>query len=204
MKIKSKVIVRIRNIILLYSLILLAGCTTFSPAQIDKKTGYIPIPLEWEITPTISKKIKLADYKKFAVIVVGKYDPIVYKRFWLDSIRNIGYFDEVLDKEGLSSLIFRKNLQEKAINSTDPFNLYKLQKLLGNFLVIKPTFIFKGGDYYSAEMQVINPKNDVILFKIKNDAFNFSGLDHPLFYPMLNAFIKWVQENDKNYKIITQ
>lgn len=176
--------------------LIFSGCTTFEPAKINKKTGYIDSVFKSK--PTITKKIQVKQYKQMALVVMGDDLKDSYKLFWIDSIKNLNYFNRVVDKERLDQWIFQKGFQDRAPGSTDPIALYKLFKLVGNFLIIKPT-LYMEENWYVAKLQVITPQNNEIVFEVKDTAKNIGGLDQPLLYPMLNSFIKWMSDNDQDY-----
>jgi hypothetical protein len=72
-----------------------------------------------------------------------------------------------------------------------------LSKNVGKFLICESNVEYKGGYDFSFEYKVIDPTNAEVLLHIKHNAFNWGGLDRPLFNPVFNKYIDWMNENKK-------
>jgi hypothetical protein len=52
-----------------------------------------------------------------------------------------------------------------------------------------------GGYDFTASIKAIDPMTGRTLYHAKRKAFNWAGLDKPLFYPLFNGFLGWVNAN---------
>jgi len=84
-------------------------------------------------------------------------------------------------------------------NISDNIGLANLQKEIGKFLVVDANVEHKNGYTYTFDFEVIDPGKAETVYHIRHDGFNFSGLDRPLFNPVFNDFIDWI--NKKNSAI---
>lgn len=111
--------------------------------------------------------------------------------FYYQSIKNSGKFGMVLDKAGVERLVIEKNITD-VTDATSILSLRKLSNSIGPFLVVKPYFEFKGGYNYLASIEAVDPTTGKAVFRAQKGAFNWGGLDKPLFYPLFNSFMDWV------------
>lgn len=174
------------------------GCgSTLKPVTLDPTTGRFPTQTA---IPDSSVKINKPYDSKYRKLIYLKSDAkeiTPYHKFFKESLENMHKFDTVGDKEYFEQLIIQKNLSDKVSNISDLVGLHNLAKEIGPFLVVEPTVLFKGGYNFSADLKAIDPENGQVLIEIHHDAFNWSGLDEPLFYPLLNRFMDWVNAGDK-------
>jgi hypothetical protein len=132
-----------------------------------------------------------ARHGKMAVVLNFTEDQTV-RSFYSDSIKNAKLFDQVLSEAELEKHI----LQNRIENVTDTSSLISLRNMAesqGPFLVIRPYFEYKGGYDFRATLEAIDANTGETLFSAEKKAFNWAGLDKPLFYPLLNAFLDWAQ-----------
>lgn len=52
---------------------------------------------------------------------------------------------------------------------------------------------WKGGYDFIANLKAYDSENGKDVLVLENKAFNWAGLDKPLFYPLFNAFLEWVR-----------
>lgn len=142
----------------------------------------------------VKKKMNLNLLSQIAIVRVDHEDD-QYEIFVQESIENLNLFGKVLTKSEFEKELFKKDLAGKVTNISDLLGLHYAYKQYGPFLLIKFKTEFKGNYNFSSRLIVINPENGEELFHVKNEAFNFDGLDKPLFYPMFNELAKWVREN---------
>ena len=114
-----------------------------------------------------------------------------YNEFILSTFRNMGIFERVLDKSELENLVFAEGLTGKVSSISDKIGLHNLYKEIGPFLVVEAYAEWDGGYDYSAKLTAMDPANGENLLELSNEAFNWSGLDKPLFYPLFNSFLEW-------------
>jgi hypothetical protein len=96
-----------------------------------------------------------------------------FNEFIRSSFDNIGYFNAVK---------FYSQLEESP----------KIQK--ENYLVADYTVDSEGYDY-TFHIRITNPKNNEVLFYASHDYYRFwYSMDRPLFFPVFNSVIDWVNE----------
>lgn len=179
------------GLILIFSLV---GCGTLKPIQPDPKTGLFPTTTE--VAPSdiqIAEPFKPA-YLKMAYVNVDVPNPnMAFVNYFMTSLKNMGIFEKVLNKDDLQAIIIQNQLQDKVTNVSDLIGLNALSKQIGDFIIIKPNAQWKQGYDYEGAMTVIDAGTGKTVFKSDITAFNFSGLDMPLYRPLLNSFVLWTQ-----------
>ena len=179
------------------------GCSTTLKATKLNDKGYFP---------TSSKiaadgiKVEEPFNPKYRALLYVKTDEKSeeYNDFFIQSFKNMHIYDDVLGKEEIENLVFDRGLADTVTSVSDKIGLHNLYKHIGNFLVVEPTTFFKGGYDYSAELKTIDPETGKIVLLIENEAFNFAGLDKPLFYPLFNAFLEWSQGKPISTRVKTE
>lgn len=184
----------IRSIVLLGCMAILAGCgSTLKVTELDEKSGYFPA----------SQKIPHDGVVVYTQYNAEKYSPMLYVKtdekdkkynaFFIDSFTRTRKFKKVVGKSELEEYVFKNNLAGKVTSVSDVIGLHNLQKEIGNFLVVEPYVEWKGGYNFEAEFKVLDPADGKVVFHVRNKAFNWDGLDQPLFFPMFNAFMDWIE-----------
>jgi len=133
---------------------------------------------------------KMAYVRTANATSVGAPAAPALQRFFFESVTNTKAFDTVYDSEGLQKLVIAKGQTDFNDNLV---GLHNLTKQLGPFLLVEPSVEWKGGYNFEATLKVVDPETTDTLFEAKRKAFNWAGLDKPLFYPMFNAFLDWTQ-----------
>lgn len=146
-------------------------------------------------------QVKMADITIAAPFDKAKYGNMVVvlpftennqvNDFYYQSIKNSGKFGLVLDKAGVERLVIEKNIDD-VTDATSILSLRKLSNSTGPFLVVKPYFEYKGGYDFQASIEAVDPTTGTTMFRAQKGAFNWAGLDKPLFYPLFNSFMDWV------------
>jgi hypothetical protein len=175
--------------LILISLLLGACSTTLKPPTLGKSGHFETNKI---IAPS-SIKVKKAFRPEYRRMIYVKTDEKNerFNAFFLESFRNMGQFEKVLSKEEMEKLVFDKNLTDKVLSISDKVGLHNLQKEIGPFLVVEPYADWLGGYIFMARLKAYDPKTGKDILVLENEAFNWSGLDKPLFYPLLNAFLQW-------------
>lgn len=182
------------SLALVSALLLLGGCsTTLKPTTLDPKTGYFPTTSK--LPPDGVKEQKPYDAARYTKMLYVKTDEKnnEYNTFFLNSFKNMNTFEKVADKKDLEALVIEKQLTDKVSNVSDMIGLNNLQKQIGPFLVVEPYVEWKGGYNFEASLKAIDPETGATALHLHNTAFNWSGLDGPLFFPLMNGFMEWTQ-----------
>jgi len=179
---------------LLLVAIVATGCsTTLKPRSLDTTTGRFPTDTKLaadgaKVVKPFSNKLKVLAYIKTDDSKVKQYN-----EFFVESFRNMGFFTKVVTKQELESLVLERKLTDKVSNISDMIGLNQLQKQMGPLLVVEPYVEWKGGYNYFAHLKAIDPESGETVLLLEQTAFNFSGLDDPLFFPLMNGFLQWVK-----------
>lgn len=181
-------------------IILFIRCSsTFKVKQVDVANNH-KYPTEKTLT---SKEIlvrenlpQLNEYKQFLYIKnEDEFDK--YKNYLKGTLQNIGFFDAIYYKQDLERIVIQKGLTDKVSSISDNIGLLNLQKEIGKFLVLHTSVIYKGGYSYEFNFELIDPTKANTIYKVRNQAFNWSGLDRPLFHPVFNDYAMWIKENQE-------
>lgn len=169
---------------------LVSGCSTTLKATAVDGSGRFP-------TTTLLKadavKTRQPFDPKFKPMVYVKTDEKLqqYNEFFSQSFANMKVFDKVLLKSDVEKLVFERQLTDKVSSVSDLIGLNQLQKQIGPFLVVEPYVEWKGGYDFTASMKAVDPSTGETLLLIEQKAFNWAGLDKPLFFPLLNGVLDW-------------
>jgi hypothetical protein len=175
---------------------LLIGCSpTLKVKQLNPETGKYPTD-----TPLKADEIKkrsslnLSEYKQFLYVKQGvNFEK--YENYIIGTLKNIGYFNEILSQNELEQLVIQKELTDRVTNISDNIGLANLQKEIGQFLVVNSNVEYKGAYTYIFDFELVDPSKAETVYHVRHQAFNFSGLDRPLFNPVFNDYIDWINEN---------
>jgi hypothetical protein len=164
--------------------------STLKPATLDPAGRF---PTESRISPGGVKIARPFD-SKFKPLLYVKIDDSkanMYRDFFVSSFRNMNFFTVVNEKSDFEKMIIERKLTDKVSNVSDLIGLNNLAKQVGPFLVVEPHLEWQGGYNYIASLKAIDPETGETVLHLEQKAFNWAGLDKPLFYPLLNAFIDW-------------
>ncbi|WP_133158829.1 hypothetical protein [Flavobacterium alvei] len=175
----------------------LTSCSpTLKVKQLDAKTG--KLPTETTLTQSeilVKKNINLKEYNQFLFVKKSGLNMEKYETYILGTLKNIGGFQKYYIQTELEQYVIQNGLTDKVTSISDNIGLLNLSKNVGKFLICESNVEYKGGYDFSFEYKVINPTNAEILLHIKHNAFNWGGLDRPLFNPVFNEYIDWLKEN---------
>ena len=178
------------------AVVVLAGCSsTLKPGSLDPKTGYFPT--QSGISPGGVLTAEKFDPKYLRMLYVktdSKSDKL--NAFYIDSFKNMGRFQQVVGKDELEALVLQRGLADKVQNISDLIGLKNLSNVIGPFLVVEPTAEYKGGYNFTAALKTTDAETGTVVLQLRNNAFNWAGLDEPLFYPLFNGFLDWTNSRE--------
>lgn len=180
------------------SVVLFSCSPTLKVKELDAKTG--KLPTETVINQEellVEKSINLKEYSQFLFVKKSGLNMEKYESYILETLKTIGGFEKYYTQSELEQYVIQKNLTDKVTSISDNIGLLNLSKNVGKFLICESNVEYKGGYDFTFEYKVINPTNAEILLHIKHSAFNWGGLDRPLFNPVFNKYIDWVNTNNK-------
>lgn len=186
-----------KNLLLLGVSVLLFSCSpTLKIKELNPETGKLPtetVLMDEEIL--VDKSINLKEYSQFLFIKKSGLNMEKYENYIIGTIKNIGGFENYYNQNELEQIVIQKGLTDKVTSISDNIGLLNLSKNIGKFLVCESNVEYKGGYDFAFEYKVINPTNAEILYHVKHNAFNWGGLDRPLFNPVFNGYIDWIKKN---------
>ncbi len=177
------------------ALIVLTGCSSTMKAVKPDANG--SFPTKNALKPEeilVNEKLALSEYRKLAYIQIGDKGE-TYEGFIIESVSNIGYFEKVLNKQGFEQVLIASGKSDEISNISDLIGLRQASKSYGKFLVVKTNVEWLGGYDFMASIEAIDPVTGKTHYLAKRKAFNWAGLDKPLFYPLFNGFLEWVNAN---------
>lgn len=180
------------------SCVLFSCSPTLKVKELNPKTGKLPtetILNQDEIL--VEKNINLNEYSQFLFVKKSGLNMEKYENYILGTLKNIGGFEKHYTQNELEQYVIQKNLTDKVTSISDNIGLLNLSKNVGKFLICESNVEFKGGYSFSFDYKIINPTNSEVLLHIKHNAFNWGGLDRPLFNPVFNKYIDWINANKK-------
>lgn len=172
--------------------------TTLKVKQLNEKTGQLPT--DTKLTPEeilVNKNIDLKNYNQFLYVKNSGVNMEKYDNYVVETLRNIGGFQQIYTQSELEQFIIQNNLTDKITNISDNIGLLNLQKQVGNFLICESSPEFLGGYSYAFKFKIINPETAETLLEIKHKAINWGGVDRPLFNPVFNYYINWIKKNSQ-------
>jgi hypothetical protein len=119
-----------------------------------------------------------------------------FNTFFIEMFRNMNEFESVMDKSGLETLVLENGFAGEVQSVSDRVGLNSLENKIGPFLVVEPHAEWEGSYVYSATLTAFDPSSGKNVLELRNRAFNWSGLDRPLFHPLFNAFLDWVRGDE--------
>lgn len=169
-----------------------AGCsTTLQPTSLNEE-GYFDT--ETQIRSEGIKTVEdfRPEYRQLLFVKTESKDDELGS-FFFESFENMNWFGDVKDKGAMEALVIEKGLTDEVSGISDRIGLHNLQKQIGTFLVVETDAKWEGGYDYVAMLTAFDPQTGKDVLVLENTAFNWSGLDKPLFYPLLNAFLEWAR-----------
>lgn len=184
----NKIATLLLSIVLSISIV---GCsTTMKGTQLNESGRF---PTNTKLRADGVKVVKPFNDKYESLLYVRTDDSTTkqYKDFFITSFSNMKVFDRVVQKSDLETLVIEKNLTDNVSNISDLVGLNQLQKKIGSFLVVVPYVERKGIYGFMASLEAVDPETGETVLLLEQEAFNWTGLDEPLFYPLLNGFLEW-------------
>lgn len=174
-------------------LLLLSACASTKPKPLNPVTGLFPTDTVLDSGAVLTNKPFNPKYKRLAYVKIADGKPKELTQFYLTELRNSHLFDQVDEKSDLEALVIQKNLSDKVPTISDLVGLHKLESSIGPFLIVEPYFEWKGGYNYMGQLKAIDPETGETVLLLQQKAFNWTGLDSPLVYPLLNGFLQWAR-----------
>ncbi len=170
----------------------LYGCSsTLKPAELNDEGRFETGSVVTSADQTINAPYSAERYGKMIVVFTFTENKTV-NEFFFQSIKNSKKFEQVYDEDELEKFVIKNQIPD-VTDASSLLSMNKLAKSVGPFLVVKPYVEWKGGYDYIASVEVIDAQTTETVFTAQKKAFNWAGLDKPLLYPLMNAFIDWTE-----------
>jgi hypothetical protein len=172
--------------------LILAGCgTQMKVASVDEKTGLLKSEMGQVTKASVitAKKMPLAPFKGMAFITGGG-------DFGVNQLKEIKYFEQVVNFDDLQKLVIVNNLQDKVPSLNEPIGLNKLYRAYKPFLWIHFKQARKDNRSY-LQLIATNPDtlDDVFVSEVVLDYVWAGVTDQNSRYPLFNALIEWLNQN---------
>lgn len=171
--------------------ILLAGCSSSGQVRQLNSSGVFPAGAQVAQREVKVAKPFSAKYKQMAYLMVNEEVENPNTKFMIKLIKNSGVFQKTVDIPEMERLIVERNLQGLVSGATDLISLNKLQQQIGPFVIVEPVVDWAGGYNHTAIIKIVDPATGETVLHLEKTAFNWDGLDDPLTYPVMNAFLQW-------------
>lgn len=180
--------------VILMLAVFVTGCsTTLKPRTLDPATGKFSTTSKLSADAVKVNKPFEEKYKTLAYVKTDESKAKEYNNFFVETLKNMGVFTKVVTKEELEALVLERKLTDKVSNISDLIGLNQLSKQIGPFLIVQPYVEWKGGYNFFAHLKAIDPETGGTLLLLEQNAFNWAGLDDPLFFPLMNGFLEWTK-----------
>lgn len=168
----------------------LVGCTTLKVVEPDPQTGLFPASK----SATVTKNVAIDIDSKRSLILVPNGD------FTINMVKNIGYFDEVIDFVALEKIIIREKLTDVVPSVDDRIGLNKAATAYRPFLWLRWDSRQDGSKRYS-QLVLTDPitLEDYFLAETLLDHVWAGVNDQNNFYPMFNAFVNYLKEHSADF-----
>lgn len=168
-----------------------AGCSsTLKATSVDASTGRFATGSSVKQEEILVQEAFRAEYEDL-LFVKTSVDLTDYNDFFMKSFKQMKPYRTVLNQSELEALVIERNLTDKVSSISDLVGLNRLSREIGPILVVEPKVEFGGGYNFSATLKATDATTGKTVFEVRRKAFNWAGLDKPLFYPILNAFADW-------------
>jgi hypothetical protein len=197
-----------KKVFTLALMLFIVGCSTNAEiVKREQNTGYFPSDVQAVVS--ISKDIDL-DKHKSLILIPRKKDQTkvdtVYKEWESDEaflygmLKNIGYFNKIVDHNELERIIVTNNLGEQVPSIEDRVGLHNATIAYQPFLWLHWGNTGGHDNDKPIELILTNPVTNEDLFIAQTYWNDWDGVnDQNNWYPMINALIDYIDKNSKTF-----
>ena len=175
----------------------LSSCgSSFKAVKPDASTGHFS---QGAVSPEDIKVSKpLAGITGYELLYLRTYFTFrdrEYDLFVREMFDNMGIFRKIVNRTEMEQFVIKSGLSGAVSGVNDAVSLHRLSRVIGKFLVADAVLqkTMAGSGSYTFTITILNPTNGETVFSATKRAFNLSGLDEPLLYPVFNALSDWVK-----------
>ena len=119
-------------------MLFMSGCSSTLKTRPTDAQGLFPTSSLLDVDGIMVDKPFSSKYKAIAYVQMDNSKSVEYKDFFIDSIKNLHIFNQVLGKSDIESLVIQRGLAGKVESVSDLVGLNRLAKQVGPFLIVKP------------------------------------------------------------------
>ena len=176
---------------LLILLLTVSACSHFQVREVDPKTGYFPANTKADVIK--NENYDLDSMKSLILISSGK--------FVEGQVKNMNYFEKIINLDELEKTIIEDGLQEKVPSISDKIGINKAYMNYKTFLWLHYNIRSEGNRQYG-QFILTDPKDmkDIFVAEQHLDYFWAGVSDQTTWYPLCNALIDYIKANSKTYR----
>lgn len=180
----------IKLILLTTLIIVTTSCTSGKVAKRTAETGYFP-----STEKAIVLKSEQVNLDKQKTLLLVPND-----EFTIGMLKEIDYFDKVIDFDDLEKLIVENNLGEKIPSIDSITGINKAAKVYQNFLWLTWRHPVQD-NRHSTQLVLIDAEtmHELFLCETERDSQWDRGDDQSNSYPMMNALVDYIGKNSTSY-----
>jgi hypothetical protein len=177
--------------LILVLVLAVSACSHFKVAEIDPKTGYFPSDSKADVIK--HEKYDLDSMKALVLISSGT--------FVEGQVKNMNYFDKIINPDELQTIIVQEGLQDKVPSIAEKIGVNKAYVNYKPFLWLRFHVRGEGRQSYG-QFILTDPKDMKDLFIAeKHLDYMWAGVsDQTTWYPLCNALIDYIKENSRTYR----
>jgi len=183
------------RLLIIFATLLFSSCSsTLKVHELNEKGK---LPTDTQVTSSeilIDKPLKI-DTSFHLLFIKNLNGMNRYSQYIVGTLKNISGFQEVKTSEEMEQYVIKNNLADKVTNISDNVGLYRLEREIGNFLICETSAEQVDRYGYKFHFKIINAASSEIVLDVYHYAFNWAGLDRPLFNPVFNYYIDWLKKN---------
>jgi len=180
---------------LIFILLLAASaCTYGKVVEIDPTTGYFPSKGKADVIK--HEKYDLDSMKALVLVTAST--------FFQGQVRNMKYFDKIINLDELQTIIVQEGLQDKVPSIRDKIGVNKAYVNYKPFLWLRYKTRQEGRREYG-QFILTDPKDmkDIFIAEKYLDylTYGWAGVnDQRTWYPLCNALIDYIKANSRTYR----
>ena len=171
--------------------VLLSSCTTLKVVETDPETGYFPTGNQANVITSVEFDL---DSRK-SLILAPNGD------FTGNMLKNIGYFDRVINFEELERIVIENDLTDEISDISNRIGINKAAKAYQPFLWLRWDYRQDGNKKYE-RLVLTDPitLEDLFISETYLDYLWKGVNDQNNNYPAFNALIDYIEANSKTFR----
>lgn len=171
--------------------LMLSACSSLQVVEVNPTTGYFPGDKRATVVKSVD--VDLDQMKDLVLVPNGD--------FTINMVKNIGYFNNVINFDDLETIIIKENLTDQVPSINDKIGINKAAKAYKKFLWLRWDSRSAGNNKSYQQLFLIDPVTLEELFVCETYLdYAWSGVnDQANYYPMMNSLIDYIKKNSTAY-----